>query len=225
MAPKDGPSYLESEAACWDELTLKQEDRIPFHREDAKYLVTVAHQAFAIAEALGQIGRLEDARDALLRAKSQAGAVAPDPVGIAAIDLLRDVTAPVYSPYRTQRELLVKVVDPILRDLAKLGISRRLRARLSNPLIVAAAAVQMAVEDRALLNAKSKDRKRRGLRDVEPIEMEAIARLCGDREDDPFLPLDEEAKRKREAAWKRLLWRAQKLIPSFRKVNKEQDRT
>ena len=107
-----------------------------------------------------------------------------------------------------------KTVEPVLRDIRSLGVSRSLRARLSNPLVVAAAMVQMAVEDRKL-------------RPVTPLEMEAIVRLCGDRDTEPFAALEDNDKdkphKRKKSAWKRLLWKAHQLIPSLRKVAKTRD--
>ena len=82
---------------------MKHGHRSAYSRADAKYVVTVAHQAFAIAEALDQARGLEEARDALLRSSPKAGAVAPDTVEIGAIDLLRDATMPVYELFRAHR--------------------------------------------------------------------------------------------------------------------------
>ena len=214
MAKQDDVNRLATLADCWTFLTVKQGKKDAFTRAEAEYLVTLAHQAFAIGEALQQLQRMEEAREALLRSRPTAGVVAPDSVGIDPIDNLRDATMSIYAPYRAQRDLSEKTpIAPVLLGLKKLGVSPRTRARLANPMVLAAAFVQMGVEHRKL-------------RDVTPLEMEAIVRLCEDRDVEPPGPLEEDDQQQREkkiAAWKRLLWKAQALIPLLRKVTKNDD--
>lgn len=205
MATQDEVDRLASLDACWALLKPKYGPSSPTDEDQAPYLVALAHQAFAIGEALDQVRRLEEALASLLRSKSRAGAVAPDSVGVEVIDLLRDATLAVYRPYRAQRDLLKHITEPVLEALNRLGIKGRRRHRLSHPLVLAAAFVQMGIEARKLPS-------------IGPLEMEAVVRLCEDRDEEFPAPLGGAERKKRYDAWRRLLWKARKLLPILEEV-------
>lgn len=202
MAKQDSSESLASPEDCWAYLAATKGALTGYAKKDVKFLVMLAHQAFADAEALRQARRLEDPVKSALRSQSLSGGVASDLTGIEGIDRLSRAASPVHQVY----DHLMRQAVPVLEGLRRLGIRGRRRDRLSHPHVLAAAFVQMGIEAR-------------GLRAIEPLEMEAVVRICEDRDATFPAALDAQTGAKKYASWRRLLWKGKKIIPLIIEVS------
>jgi hypothetical protein len=103
------------------------------------------------------------------------------------------------------------VVDPVLDALRALGIERSMMRRLVSGRVLAAAFVLLACQER-------------GIRKVTPLLMEALVRLCEDRDQaDPPSLEDKRARAKVRDAWKKVMRKGRSLLPLLMKVGVTQD--